>query len=92
MPVEVVDFGWQAQARSLESLGASVRLRMDGGAAYRTDQGHRILDCSFGPIGDILQLDAELKARAGIVEHGIFIGLADTVVVAGAAGIRELTR
>ena len=92
VPVEVTDFGWQAQARCLESLGASPTLRLDDGVPYRTDQGHRILDCAFGPIGDVVQLDAALNARAGIVEHGLFIGMAHTVVVASAGGIRELRR
>ena len=92
VPVEVTDFGWQAQARCLESLGASASLRLDGDKTYRTDQGHRILDCAFGPISDAAQLDAALNARAGIVEHGLFIGMAHTVVVAGAGGIHELRR
>ena len=90
VPVEVVDFGWRAQAHYLESLGASVVLRRDGGAVYRTDQGHRILDCDFGAIADVAALDARLNARAGIVEHGLFIGMAQMAVVAGAGGIREM--
>lgn len=90
VPVEVVEFGWQAQARFLQSLGANVIMRRNGGAPYRTDQGNLILDCDFGPIADAGALASELHARAGIVEHGLFIAMAQQVVVAGAAGIRVL--
>ena len=92
VPVEVVEFGWQAQARWLESLGADVNLRLneDGGEKYRTDQGNFILDCAFGAIDDAAALSVKFDARAGIVEHGLFIGMAGRVVVAGADGIRVL--
>jgi len=91
LPVEVLPFGWRSAARYLESLGARyiVRHAADG-AEYRTDQGNMILDCDFGPIGDPAQLAAQLDCRAGIVEHGLFIGLAHAVVVAGVGGIREM--
>jgi ribose 5-phosphate isomerase A len=59
---------------------------------YRTDQGNLILDCRFGPISDPAALDTQLSGRAGIVEHGLFVGLTSEVIVAGAAGIRYLTR
>jgi ribose 5-phosphate isomerase A len=49
-----------------------------------------ILDCDFGPIGNAPQLAAELDRRAGIVEHGLFIGLTHVVVVSSSGGIREL--
>ncbi len=90
VPVEVVEFGWQSQARFLQSLGANVIMRRNGGEIYRTDQGNLILDCDFGPIGDAQELASELNARAGLVEHGLFISLAQQVVVAGNTGIRIL--
>jgi len=68
----------------------SVRRTGDGGV-YRTDEGHMILDCHFGPIVDPLSLAEKLDRRTGIVEHGLFIGLATDVIVAGAGGIRHLT-
>ncbi len=93
VPVEVVPFGWRTQAAYLESLGAQVRLRPgDSGEPYVTDQGNYILDSAFGPIGDPVGLAARLDARTGIVCHGLFLKLADEVIVAGAAGIRHLTR
>jgi ribose 5-phosphate isomerase A len=93
VPVEVNTFGWQSQMRFLESLGAkaTIRERPDGGQ-YATDSGNMIIDCDFGPIADATALAAKLGARAGIVEHGLFIGLATDVIVAGADGVRHLTR
>jgi len=91
LPVEVLPFGWRAAARYLESLGAKYVVRHTAeGAEYRTDQGNMILDCDFGPIAAPARLAAQLDGRAGIVEHGLFIGLTHLVVVSGPAGIREL--
>ncbi|MDY7039975.1 MAG: ribose-5-phosphate isomerase RpiA [Chloroflexota bacterium] len=92
VPVEVVPFGWRPQAVYLESLGARVALRRNNdGAPFRTDQGNLILDCYFGPIQYPHQLAARLGERAGIVEHGLFLGLATDVVVGTEGGIRHLT-
>jgi ribose 5-phosphate isomerase A len=93
LPVEVVRFGWRAQAGYLESLGAQVSLRQAAAnEPFLTDQGNLILDCRFGPIADAPALAERLQGRAGIVEHGLFIGLATDVLVAGQAGVRHLTR
>lgn len=92
LPVEVIRFGWEAQAAYLASLGATAKLRMDGGMPFETDQGNLILDADFGAIADAAALDATLNARAGIVEHGLFIGMARDVVVAGVGGLRHLRR
>ena len=93
LPVEVTRYGWRAQARFLESLGARVTLRAGaGGEPFTTDEGNLILDCAFGPIADARALAAQLDARAGIVEHGLFLGLATDVIVAGPSGIEHLTR
>ena len=92
VPVEVIPFGWRAQAAYLESLGAPT-LRLDAdGTPFKTNQGNLILDCNFGPIPDPSQLAGRLNERAGIVEHGLFIGLATDVIVAGAEGVRHLRR
>jgi ribose 5-phosphate isomerase A len=91
LPVEVLPFGWRSPARYLEALGARyVVRRAADGAEYRTDQGNMILDCDFGPIAGPAQLAGQLDRRAGIVEHGLFIGLAHLVVVSGPDGVREL--
>lgn len=92
VPVEVVSFGWRTQKQYLETLGAEVRLREDGtGNPYLTDSGHYILDCRFGPIEAPPALADRIKERTGVVEHGLFIGMTDHLVVAGKAGVRHLT-
>ncbi|MCG8350099.1 MAG: ribose-5-phosphate isomerase RpiA [Chloroflexales bacterium] len=90
IPVEVIPFGWQSQARFLEALGSQITLRQTNDAPFTTDQGNLILDCNFGPIADPSGLAAQLNNRAGIVEHGLFIGLATDLIVAGSEGIRHL--
>ena len=93
VPVEVVAFGWHAQVRYLESLGARVQLRLaDGQSPFRTDEGHFILDCVFGPIERPHDLAARLEARAGIVEHGLFLRMATDVLVGAHDGVRHLLR
>ena len=90
VPVEVIPFGWRPQALYLESLGARVVLRQKDGAIYHTDQSNVILDANFGPIPNPAELAARLADRAGIVEHGLFLGLATDLIVAGPAGVRHL--
>jgi ribose 5-phosphate isomerase A len=93
VPVEVVPFGWGAQARWIAGLGADVRLRRQAsGEPLTTDQGNYLLDCNFGPIDDLETLSARLSARAGVVDHGLFLGLATDLIVAGADGIRHIRR
>jgi len=93
VPVEVIPFGWRSQATFLESLGAhvSVRHALDR-KKFFTDQGNLLLDCNFGPIQQPIQLARELIQRIGIVEHGLFLGLTQDVIVAGKNGVRHLTR
>jgi len=93
VPVEVLNFGWRSQAQYLESLGAkySVRKNSDG-STFLTDSGNLILDCKFGPIPDPRALALKMGGRAGIVEHGLFLGIATDVVVAGEHGVRHLER
>jgi len=93
VPVEVLRFGWLAQARYVESLGAKYAIRENGdGTQFVTDSGNMILDCSFGPIGDARRLAAALSSRAGIVEHGLFIDLTTDLIVAGASGVQHRRR
>lgn len=91
VPVEVLFYGWHSQLRHLESLGARVTVRQrEDGSPFVTDSGNMILDCNFGPIINPSELAATLSARAGIVEHGLFLGLATDVIIAGREGIRHL--
>ena len=91
VPVEVIPFGWQATRRRLGSLGASPSLRLrDGGQPYITDGGHYILDCAFGTIPSPADLGKELDSVVGLVEHGLFIGMASQVVVGGPEGVKTI--
>lgn len=99
VPVEIVQFGWQATLRRLEDAGVSPKLRRDasatdsGGAApYRTDGGNLIADCATGPIADPAALHARLKALVGVVETGLFVGMASRVIVGAAGQPRILER
>lgn len=92
VPVEVLKFGWLSQLRFLESLPARVEVRHNpDGSQFATDSGNMILDCDFGPIADLAALAGKLGSRAGIVEHGLFLGLVTDVIVAGAAGLQHRT-
>ena len=93
LPIEVVPFAWRTEQIFLESIGGSATLRSgDNKLSYRTNQNNFILDTEFGPISDPAGLVSRLNARAGIVEHGLFLGLATDVIVAAREGIRHLRR
>ncbi len=93
VPIEVLPFGQGSQKHFLEALGAQVKIRQKSdGSTFITDQGNLIFDCNFGAISDVSALAAQLNGRAGIVEHGLFLGVAADVIVAGADGIKHLKR
>ena len=93
LPVEVLPFGWGSQVVFLEELGANVHMRrQEDGSAYQTDSGNYILDCDFGAIENLERLARQLEGRAGIVEHGLFIELADEVIIGLKDGLRTLKR
>jgi ribose 5-phosphate isomerase A len=89
VPVEVVRFGVRPAVRWVESLGARVALRGGKKQPFVTDGGNLILDCDFGPIADAAVLAEQLAWHAGVVEHGLFIGLVSELVVAGEAGLER---
>jgi len=90
LPVEVVGFARPVVARRIAALGAKVRLRQAAdGAAFLTDEGNPILDCAFGRIVDPPTLARALSAIPGVVEHGLFVGMADEVVIGHPDGTVE---
>jgi ribose 5-phosphate isomerase A len=92
IPVEVIPFGWQATASRLKRTGANPVLRVRDGQTYITDGGHYILDCAYGPIHDARALQTRLDSTVGVVEHGLFIGMASEAIIGGAAGVTRMRR
>jgi len=96
VPIEVVPFGWSRTQAALEALGATVtqRTRSDEPAtAFITDGGHYILDCGFADLSDPIALAARVKALTGVVDHGLFIGMASLAVVGMAdGGVRAIAK
>ncbi len=93
LPIEVVPFAVEVERKFLESLGAKVTLRRkNSGKIFLTDEKNYILDAKFNPIDSPEELARKLDKRAGIVEHGLFIGLADVVISAGKNGVKIFNR
>jgi ribose 5-phosphate isomerase A len=99
LPVEVVRFGLMATIGLIEAIAAeagchgAITLRPgQGEAPFVTDQGNLILDCAFGSIPEPEVLAFSLKRVPGVIEHGLFLGLADLAIVAGKSGVKALRR
>ena len=88
LPVEVIPFAQPIVKTRIEALGAKVSLRRYAyGNPYVTDEGHHILDCTFGRIEDPPALARKLDEIPGVVEHGLFIGMAELAVVGKDGGV-----
>jgi ribose 5-phosphate isomerase A len=99
LPIEVIAFGHRTTAsRIAEAVSAlgyaqlTPKLRQQNGQAFRSDSGNVIYDCSFGEIADVPSLAAALSAITGVVEHGLFVGIASHLLIAGASGVRVIER
>ncbi len=94
VPVEVVQFGWEVHTPFVESCGADPVLRMGpDGEPIVTDNGNYIIDCHFPDgIDDAEGFERAIRARAGVVESGLFLGMATEVLVSGPAGVRTLSK
>ena len=93
IPVEVIPFARQTEENHLGNMGANVTLRRgNDNSPFLTDQGNLILDASFGPIEDPISLALKLNDRAGIMAHGLFIGLTAEVIVADENGLRHVKK
>lgn len=90
LPVEVVAFAWNNTMAALQALGAECTWRMRDGKLFVTDQGNYIADCNFGPISEPSKLHQQLKAISGVVETGIFAGIAAKIVTGRADGTSEV--
>lgn len=94
LPLEVVTFGLTATRNMISALAADVgcegdiKVRMQAdGSPFRTDSGNLILDCHFGQIEDPEELDEALKLVPGVIENGLFIGIADLAIIAAPDGL-----
>lgn len=92
IPVEVIPFGWQATEKRLQQSGAKTALRVRDGKPYLTDGGHYIIDCNYGPILDPPGLQARLDSTIGVVEHGLFLGMASEAFIGGREGVTVMHR
>jgi ribose 5-phosphate isomerase A len=91
LPVEVARFGWRDTRRRLAELLPDSRQRLrEDGEAYVTDEGHLILDCALPEDADLDALDGEIKQVPGVVEHGLFIGMAERALLGREDGTVEV--
>ena len=94
VPVEVLPFAITTVKRRIEAVGGKAVLREGKGklGPVITDNGNAVIDASFGPIGNATELEKKLKMIPGVVETGLFIGLADIVYVGTASAIEKIER
>lgn len=92
LPVEITRFGWSATKKTLEGLGCKAELRRIMEEAFITDNQNYIVDCDFGKIADPEALEKEINNTPGVLENGLFIGLADEVIVGSKQGMMTLER
>jgi ribose 5-phosphate isomerase A len=93
LPVEVIKFAKALVSKRIEALGAKATLRRDSkGNLFLTDESNYILDCHFGEIKDADGLAQQLSDMPGVVEHGLFIGMANVVLVAQGSEVAKLRR
>jgi ribose 5-phosphate isomerase A len=89
----VVAFAQSVVKPQIEALGATVALRSYAyGNPYVTDEGHHVLDCTFGEIADPPTLAEKIRRIPGVVEHGLFIGMAEMALVGRDGSVLRLTK
>jgi ribose 5-phosphate isomerase A len=92
LPVEIVSFGWQIVLDRLAAIGCAPRIRLAEGKPFATDGGNYIADCTIAELSDPASLEARLSAIVGVVESGLFIGMASQVVVGRSTGVEVMER
>ncbi len=90
LPVEIVKFASESTMRRLQRFGCVPTLREKNGIAFITDNGNLIADCRFQKIDNPADLEADLNLVPGVVDNGLFVGLADIVIVSSKAGVRTI--
>ncbi len=93
LPVEVVPFGWSRTCAALTALGClSQRRTTPDGEIYITDSGNYLVDCRFPGIPDPQALGERIKRITGVVDHGLFVGIARRIIVAHPRGVQVVER
>ena len=99
LPVEIVEFGHKSTAARLQTaftgLGygaVAMVLRRKDGTVFKTDSGNVIYDCAFGQIANAAKLAAAIRAVPGVVEHGLFVGIATTMLIAGPGEVEVIEK
>jgi ribose 5-phosphate isomerase A len=92
LPVEIVPFGWHTTIDRLTALGCVPQLRRTGGQPFTTDGGNYIADCALREIPDPVALEARLSSVVGVIETGLFIGMASTIMVGRPTGVEIVER
>lgn len=92
LPVEVLPFGLRRTRERVEALGCEATLRTEDGRPFVTDNGNHLLHCRFRRIDAPVELGRRLKDIPGVLEHGLFLGLAQVAFVGSAGGVREMRR
>ena len=92
LPVEVVKYGWKSTQNKLKEFGCNVELRKIMDDPYITDNSNYIIDCEFERINDPEQLEVDINNIPGVVTVGLFVGMAEKIIVGSKLGIKTLTR
>jgi ribose 5-phosphate isomerase A len=92
LPIEIASFGWQTILDRLTEAGMMPKLRKSGNRPFVTDSGNYIVDCATAGIPDPAALEKSLAAIVGVIESGIFIALASTIIIGGANGVTFLEK
>ncbi len=92
LPVEVSRFGWSSTTKKISELGCKPELRKKDGKIFITDNGNYILDCKFNRIDEPEELEQKTKNIPGVLENGLFIGLADVAVVTSEKGVKVIEK
>ncbi|MFW5946115.1 MAG: ribose-5-phosphate isomerase RpiA [Candidatus Natronoplasma sp.] len=89
LPVEVLSLWQKAISSQIEKVGCEAKLRRVDGSIYKTDNGNNILDCGFGEIKDSKGLSKKLNSIPGVIENGLFLDLADKIIIGNEKGFKE---
>lgn len=92
LPIEIVPFGWETVLDRLAAMSCAPRLRLADGKPFVTDSGNYIADCALDDVGDAAGLEARLAAVVGVVDSGLFVGIASSAVIGTSTGVAVLRK